>query len=101
MNCEMSSIYPIDLLFKIQTPINDTMYAGDAFAVQYNSFTADFRVIMRSSYSLHTLLVPFGKPVKSPHKNKYIVGLIFVADKIDTKNSERTKNGKSDGITEP
>lgn len=80
--------------------MKETTYAGDAFAVQYKSFTACFLVIIPSSNILQTFFVPFGNPVISPHKNRYIVGFNFVVDSKVTKNSDKTKNGNNDGITE-
>ena len=80
-------------------PINETRYAGDALAVQYNNFTALFRLIFEHVYILHTFFVPFGKPVKRPHINKYTVGFSFVVDRTITKNSDKTKKGNRDGIT--
>ena len=62
INCDISRIIPARLSLIMHPPIKDTIYAGEAFAVQYKSLSASFLVMTPLSYSAQTFLTPVGKP---------------------------------------
>lgn len=91
---------PTDRFLQIQIPMYAIKYAGDALHVQVKRDSACFLEMRLFSNNKHTFLVPVGNPESKLQIYASVVGHIEIDEISSPSSPERTKNGKSEGITD-